>query len=97
MIDKKRVFFSVIVIALSGCNDSQVASCPSAGQSFFERSVHAYFSKHPPAIDLEQIKILPGARYDEHTHWWIVPIEMGEVKLDALLSCDGHLELSGRR
>lgn len=96
MIDKKRVFFSVWVIAISGCNDSQEASCPFAGQSFFERSVHAYFSKHPPAIGLEQIKVLPGARYDEHTHWWIVPIDMGEAKINALLSCDGYLELSGR-
>ncbi|RMM02245.1 hypothetical protein APX70_01340 [Pseudomonas syringae pv. maculicola] len=37
-----------------------------------------------------------GARYDTRTHWWIVPVDVGQDKLQALLSCDGHLELSGR-
>ena len=63
---------------------------------FFDQSVKAYFTKHPPVEGIENVKVLSGATYDTATNWWVVPVDVGEDKWNALLSCDGHLELSGR-
>lgn len=69
--------------------------CPHEGQTFFENSIGAYFERHPPR-HASTAQILPGASYDTSTNWWIVPVDVGPDKYWALLSCDGHLELSGR-
>jgi hypothetical protein len=85
------------VLLLSGCgDDTSSLYCAHKGRDFFEQSVAAYFIQHPPLPDQHLIKVLEGASYDTKTNWWIVPAEVGPLKWNALLSCDGHLELSGR-
>jgi hypothetical protein len=37
---------------------------------------------------------LDGARYNEKLNWWVVPFDLRGKRLDALLSCDGNLELT---
>ena len=84
-------------LLLSGCgDDTSSMHCPDKGKEFFEESVKAYFLSHPPIGAGTSITILDGASYDSSTNWWIVPIDIGKQKWNALLSCDGHLELSGR-
>lgn len=87
---------AALLAALAGCDDSGNMSCSDKGQDFFDRSVKAYFGKHPPTGGAENVRVLPGATYDTATNWWVVPIDVGKEKWSALLSCDGHLELSGR-
>lgn len=87
---------AALLAALAGCDDSGNMSCSDKGQDFFDQSVKAYFKKHPPSTGTESVKVLPGATYDTATNWWVVPVDVGEEKWNALLSCDGHLELSGR-
>lgn len=87
---------AALLAALAGCDDSGDMFCPDKGQDFFDQSVKAYFTKHPPVEGIENVKVLSGAAYDTATNWWVVPVDVGEDKWNALLSCDGHLELSGR-
>jgi hypothetical protein len=85
----------IAVTVLSGCDDSSEMYCPNEGRAFFESSINAYFERHPPRQG-DTVHILPGANYDTTTNWWLVPVDVGPEKLLALLSCDGHLELSDR-
>lgn len=95
---RKGIFIGVALLAaLAGCDDSGNMSCPDKGQDFFDQSVKAYFKKHTPAEGIENVKVLSGATYDTATNWWVVPVDVGKEEWYALLSCDGHLELSGRK
>jgi hypothetical protein len=88
------VFFASLV--LTACDKDEEISCSGSGQEFFEASVNAYFEKHPPARGMDSVRVLPGGTYNSHLNWWVVPVDVGAEKWSALLSCDGHLELSGR-
>lgn len=92
--------FSLVILAslgLTACEKSEQTSCSGSGQEFFEASVNSYFAKHPPASGIDSVRILPGASYNSDLNWWVVPLDVGAEKWNALLSCDGHLELSGRK
>ncbi|WP_024656839.1 hypothetical protein N027_06115 [Pseudomonas syringae USA007] len=87
------LILAVAWLAQSGESDDM--HCPDKNANFFADSINAYFDKHPPKAG-KTVTVVAGARYDNHTHWWTVPVDVGQDKLQALLSCDGHLELSGR-
>lgn len=85
------------LLALSGCgDDSYEMNCPDADSAFIEKSVAAYFLRHQDAPGTRTYKLVGGNHYDTATHWWIVPLDADGQKLQALLSCDGRLELTGR-
>lgn len=82
---------------MSGCgNEQQTASCSDKGEAFFTESLDVYFAKHPQAGGDKSYTLQPGARYDETNNWWVVPFDYGDKRAQALLSCDGHLEISLR-
>ncbi|RMV21375.1 hypothetical protein ALP14_100809, partial [Pseudomonas amygdali pv. myricae] len=82
------LILSVAWLAQSGDGDEM--QCPDKDANFFAESINAYFDKHPPKAG-KAVTIPDGARYDNRTHWWIVPVDVGQERLQALLSCDGHL------
>jgi hypothetical protein len=93
----KTVAALSILLLVAGCgDDSTKTHCPEKNSDFFRESVTAYFQNHPPTAGAGDVQIVGVATYDEHTDWWLVPVNVGDQKLIALLSCDGHLELSGR-
>lgn len=97
MLTARVVLATASALLLSGCGDDTTRLyCPDKGKDFFEQSVAAYFVRHPPPPEQQPIKVLEGGWYDTGTNWWIVPVDGGSEKWSALLSCDGHLELSGR-
>lgn len=97
MLTARVIIATASALLFSGCGDDTTSLyCPDKGKDFFEQSVAAYFVRHPPTSDQQPIKVLEGARYDTGTNWWIVPVDVGSKKWNALMSCDGHLELSGR-
>ena len=92
----KCLLVTLIMMSLSACDESAKLSCPASGEAFFNESIHRYFTQHPPAEGIDAVKVLPGASYNSELDWWVVPLDVGNEKWNALLSCDGHLELSGR-
>ncbi|SDS65878.1 hypothetical protein SAMN04490182_2066 [Pseudomonas cedrina] len=89
------LFFACVTLSACG-NEKQVENCSGKGEAFFTESLNAYFSKHPRTGDDQSYTLQPGARYDETNDWWIVPFDYGDERAQALLSCDGHLEISSR-
>lgn len=82
-------------LVVTGCGDnSSEMHCPEKGEDFFKESVDKYFQKHPTSNG-ESYRVLDGATYEKVTNWWTVPVLVGTQKWNALLSCDGYLELSG--
>lgn len=49
---------AALLAALAGCDDSGDMFCPDKGQDFFDQSVKAYFTKHPPVEGIENVKVL---------------------------------------
>lgn len=85
------------MLALSGCgDDSYKLNCPNEDSVFINKSVADYFARHQNASGTRTYQLVGGNHYDATTHWWIVPLDADGQKLQALLSCDGRLELSGR-
>lgn len=64
--------------------------------AFINKSVADYFARHQNASGTRTYQLVGGNYYDATTHWWIVPLDADGQKLQALLSCDGRIELSGR-
>ncbi|WP_122666743.1 hypothetical protein [Pseudomonas viridiflava] len=87
----------VLSVVLAGCEERPEMSCPDNGEQFWLQSLDAYFLRHPQQVKTTPYELQPGASYDSRTNWWIVPFDIGQKKLLALMSCDGHLEISGRQ
>lgn len=84
-----------VLVLLAGCDDGASGmQCPGYGRSFFEASINAYVQRHGRGDYAFQV--LEGATYDPQLNWWTVPFDWKGRELQALLSCDGHLEVSGR-
>lgn len=83
-------------VVLCACDGSTEMSCPDNGEQFWLQSLDAYFIRHPEMVQTTPYELQPGAWYDAKTNWWIVPFDVGQKRLQALMSCDGHLEISGR-
>jgi hypothetical protein len=83
------------VLLLSGCgSETKEISCKEKGADFFKVSLQSYFKKQGKSQDADDFKLLDGARYNEKLNWWVVPFDLRGKRLDALLSCDGNLELT---
>lgn len=92
---------SVCVLAfgaliLFGCGERPKQDCPTSGEKFFTDSLKNYFSSHDRKEDMNTFRLAGEATYDGKNKWWIVPFDTRSEKLQALLSCDGHLEITGR-
>ncbi|EGH74182.1 hypothetical protein [Pseudomonas syringae] len=81
---------------LVGCSEPDLESCADRGEGFFTKSINLYLSAHERSEDLGRFTYAGVARYDDRTNWWIVPFDLNGQRFQALLSCDGKLELSGR-
>ncbi|TFY93242.1 hypothetical protein DYL61_14870 [Pseudomonas nabeulensis] len=97
----KKVFGFLVLLGgsavLGGCENEQPhQNCSGKGEAFFTESLDAYFVEHPQANGGGHYALQSGARYDEINDWWIVPFDFGNKQAQALLSCDGHLEISLR-
>ncbi|MFK3794744.1 hypothetical protein [Pseudomonas sp. NPDC088444] len=84
-------------LVLAGCGEEKSKQeCSNEGEAFFTQSLDSYFVKHPQAIENGSYTLRPGARYDSNNNWWVVPFDYSDKKAQALLSCDGHLEITLR-
>lgn len=92
----KSLIFPIIltVFALQACGKEEIFPCPQADEQFIQSSLDAYFKKHPrPGIK----PVIDGrSHYDTSTNWWIVPLKGSDGNIQALLSCDGFIEITGR-
>ncbi|WP_455923294.1 hypothetical protein [Pseudomonas putida] len=82
---------------MAGCSDSEGGSCSGKDEKFFTESINNYLRSHDRSADADNFTFAGPARYDDHTNWWIVPFDLKAEHYEALLSCDGHLELSIRK
>lgn len=97
----KKAFGVLAVVGaiglLGGCGETKSKQdCSTEGEAFFTKSLDAYFAAHPQANGDNSYVLQPGANYDKTNNWWIVPFDYGGKKSQALLSCDGRLEISLR-
>lgn len=82
-------------LLLSGCgSEEKEITCKEQGTDFFKASLQAYFKKQGKSQDANDFSLLDGARYNEKLNWWVVPFDLRGERMDALLSCDGELELT---
>jgi hypothetical protein len=86
----------IMLGVLTGCSDSKDEVCPGKDEKFFTQSINDYLRSHDRAAEVGNFSYAGPARYDSHTNWWIVPFDSASKHYEALLSCDGHLELSFR-
>ncbi|MCQ2995762.1 hypothetical protein [Pseudomonas syringae group sp. J309-1] len=87
----------LLSLVLSGCDESTEMSCPDNGEQFWLQSLDAYFLRHPEHVKTTPYELKPGASYDSRTNWWTVPFDIGQKRLKALMNCEGHIEISGRK
>lgn len=83
--------------ALAGCGKQSVESCPNAGRAFIEDSVRTYFANTYPAIDSTSIDIASDERYEAAAKIWMVSANTSDKDYFALVSCNGRVELSGKK
>lgn len=83
-------------LLLLGCGERPQQDCPTYGDKFFNDSVRNYFLSHGRKEDANTFRLAGDATYDGTNKWWVVPFDTQSKKLLALLSCDGHLEITGR-
>jgi hypothetical protein len=86
---------ALLIATLVGCSeDREPAACPEKGSSFFESSIAAHYRKQGKEAAATSFKLADGARYNSDLKWWTVPFDLDGKLMNALLSCDGHLELT---
>lgn len=84
-----------IVASLVGCSDEKpLAPCPEKGSDFFKSSIASHYEKQGKPADAKDFKLVQGASYNEKLNWWVVPFDLKTKRMNALLSCDGNLELT---
>lgn len=83
-----------LLVLLAGCDDGPAGmQCPGYGRSFFDASINGYVQRHGRGD--YAFELLGEAQYDAKLSWWRVPFEWKGREWQALVSCDGHLEVSG--
>lgn len=88
---------AVCVVLMSGCGEKDAGSCPGAGtEAFFKNAIDAYYKRHKEPAAISRYKLAEPGHYDATTNWWMVPFDIDGQKLQALISCDGRLEITGR-
>lgn len=89
-----KVCAALATISLAACdNEIEDQSCPSNGEAFFRTSIDAYWRNHDDS-KVGRYSLQPGAKYNTTEDWWVVPFESEGKRYLAMISCDGHLELS---
>ncbi|WP_434681334.1 hypothetical protein J3P77_09555 [Pseudomonas sp. R1-18] len=84
-------------LLLTACGEKDAGSCADGGsESFFKSSLDSYYTRNNPDM-VGKYQLVESAKYDSTTNWWMVPVDAEGRKLLALISCDGRLELSGRK
>ncbi|WP_183001599.1 MULTISPECIES: hypothetical protein [unclassified Pseudomonas] len=88
---------AALMVSLHGCDNKKgVGVCPAAEQSFFSASLKQHYLDQNLPVAAESFRLVGTATYDDHNNWWMVPFDLNGQKLQALLSCDGRLEITGR-
>jgi len=88
------IYMILAVLATTGCEDkSKEQSCQSNGEDFFKSSIDSYYSRHDKTA-VGRYALRDGSRYDTTNDWWVVPFGLDGKQYLAMISCDGHLELS---
>ncbi|MGE7993355.1 hypothetical protein ACQKPE_20400 [Pseudomonas sp. NPDC089554] len=89
--------YAVSFMVLAGCGERDAGSCAAGGsEAFFKASIDAYYQRHAQQEASKSYTLVEGAHYDTTTNWWMVPFDAGSERLQALISCDGRLEITGR-
>lgn len=84
----------VIAASLVGCDEKKLDPCPEKGADFFKSSIAAHYEKQGKPTSAKDFKLVDGASYNEKLNWWVVPFDLNAKRMNALLSCDGNLELT---
>ncbi|MCO8169267.1 hypothetical protein NJC40_15960 [Pseudomonas sp. 21LCFQ02] len=92
----KPLSTAALLVMVVGCGQQQSAPCPEAGQDFLEKSIRAYFDRFPPKGGGEGVRILSDATYNPAHRLWSVSVDVPDNKYYAMVSCNGHTELSSR-
>ena len=96
MNDLKHALLLLLAFVLVACERKPVSPCPLVGPEFWESAIHRYFEDRPPRSRVASVTILEDARYNYSPPGWMVSVEVPDYKYIAWVSCDGHVELSGR-
>jgi len=96
-----RVSTSILALltlsTVAGCGKDPLESCPDVGRAFIETSVRTYFDRTYPAIGGTSVNVLSDEHYDATAKMWTVSANTPEKDYFALISCDGHVELSRKK
>ncbi|MFC0337895.1 hypothetical protein SAMN05421848_1312 [Kushneria avicenniae] len=90
---------TVLIIAgvvLSGYADTG-HDCADRSDAQVKRDLEAYASRHPESFSMEGYRMLGERRYTESKRGDIlaIPFETTSGRFTGLLTCQGHVELSG--
>ncbi|MBA1189328.1 hypothetical protein G7Z99_09730 [Pseudomonas entomophila] len=97
MYSAKTVFIASMLLALAGCENKKVESCPQAGRDFLEKSIRAHFDKSYPKFGGSAVQILSDEKYEKAPNVWMVSVNAPDKGYTALVSCTGQVELSGNQ
>lgn len=86
---------AVLLLFLAGCfgGDDGVI-CDKKDDAFLRNSLIRYFEKKGESEKVPRLKIDGNARYSKNTNWWVVAFTLDGELYNALISCDGQLELT---
>ncbi|POP66549.1 hypothetical protein [Pseudomonas syringae] len=88
---------AVCLMLMSGCGEKDAGTCPESGtEAFFKKAIDGYYKRHNESDAIARYKLAEPSHYDATTNWWMVPFDIDGQKLQALISCDGRLEITGR-
>lgn len=88
---------AVSFATMAGCGEKDSGTCAESGtNAFFKSSIDAYYKRQNQPAKVDRYTLVEGAHYDPTTNWWMVPFDVDGEELQALISCDGRLEVTGR-
>ena len=91
------LFCAISLVLMAGCGEKDAGNCAANGsEAFFKSSIDAYYKRNGQQGKADRYSLIEGAHYDATTNWWMVPFDVDGEKLQALISCDGRLEITGR-
>lgn len=91
------LFYVISFWLIAGCGKKDAGECSANGsEAFFKSSIDGYYKRSDQQAKAVRYSLVEGAHYDATTNWWMVPFDMDGEKLQALISCDGRLEITGR-